>query len=232
MGLHKKFQKFTENPLLAILSPESVEALKKKILPLFIYELEQGGSGFLRLDYELATSDSERIAVDHVAKAVDTATSQTTSTMSNNMRASLNALKLLRRKVRFLIDIVKNSPEVQKNHVFMRRLQQIVAQLPIADRAAFEANAFPDYADVAAVNLLASVLKASELLNGLADDFKVYYQGDMRRGHMDGVNFDPSDVMFLGDEDGVNSISQMVRSQNPHERQPKGSSGLFNRIFK
>lgn len=174
MGLHKKFQKFTENPLLAILSPESVEALKKKILPLFIYELEQGGSGFLRLDYELATSDSERIAVDHVAKAVDTATSQTTSTMSNNMRASLNALKLLRRKVRFLIDIVKNSPEVQKNHVFMRRLQQIVAQLPIADRAAFEANAFPDYADVAAVNLLASVLKASELLNGLADDFKVY----------------------------------------------------------
>lgn len=97
---------------MVILSPESVEALKKKILPLFIYELEQGGSGFLRLDYELATSDSERIAVDHVAKAVDTATSQTTSTMSNNMRASLNALKLLRRKVRFLIDIVKNSPEV------------------------------------------------------------------------------------------------------------------------
>jgi hypothetical protein len=54
----------------------------------------------------------------------------------------------------------------------------------------------------------------------------------MRRGQMDGVNFDPSDVMFLGDEDGVNSISQMVRSQNPHERQPKGGSGLFNRIFK
>ena len=85
---------------------------------------------------------------------------------------------------------------------------------------------------MAAVNLLASVLKASELLNGLADDFKIYNQGDMRRGHMDGVNFDPSDVMFLGDEDGVNSISQMVRSQNPHERQPKGGSGLFNRIFK
>ena len=38
--LHKKFQKFTENPLLAILSPESAEATKKKILPLFLYELE------------------------------------------------------------------------------------------------------------------------------------------------------------------------------------------------
>ena len=46
---------------------------------------------------------------------------------------------------------------------------------------------------------------------------------------MDGVNFDPSDIMFLGDENGV---SQMVRSQNPNERQPKGGSGLFNRIFK
>jgi hypothetical protein len=85
--------------------------------------LEQGGSGFLRLDFELATSDSERIAVDHVAKALDPSTTATTSTMSQNMRASLNALKLLRRKVRFLIDIVRNTPEVQGNHGFMRRLQ-------------------------------------------------------------------------------------------------------------
>ena len=56
---------------MAILSQESLEAKKKKILPLFLYEMEQGGSGFLRLDYELATSDSERIAVDHVSKALD-----------------------------------------------------------------------------------------------------------------------------------------------------------------
>jgi COP9 signalosome complex subunit 6 len=80
LALHKKFMKFTENPLLAILSPESAEATKKKILPLFLYELESGGqSGFLRLDYSLATSDSERIAVDNVSKSQDSSALTSTS---------------------------------------------------------------------------------------------------------------------------------------------------------
>jgi hypothetical protein len=72
--------------------------------------MESGHGDFIRLDYSLATSDSERIAVDHVAKALDSSTAATTSQLSQTMRASLNALKLLRRKIKFLIDIVKNSP--------------------------------------------------------------------------------------------------------------------------
>ena len=93
----------------------------------------------------------------------------------------------------------------------MRRLQQIIAQLPIADRAAFEANAFPDYADVAAVNLLSTVLKSAELLNGLADDFKLYSQGSMR--YMDhSMGYDPSELMFMGDDDGS---GMMMRGHHP-----------------
>ena len=100
-----------------------------------------------------------------------------------------------------------------------------MAQLPIAERAAFEANAFSDYADVAVVNLLASVLKASELLNGLAEDFKLFNQGNMK--FMEGAGYDPTD-MFLGDDEG-NMF--MGRSHHP-DRQPKGGAGLFNKLFK
>jgi hypothetical protein len=58
---------------------------------------------------------------------------------------------------------------------------------------------------VAAVNLLATVLKASELLNGLADDFKIYNQGNNRL--MESAGFpDPTDVMYFGDEEGVNNM--------------------------
>jgi hypothetical protein len=49
---------------------------------------------------------------------------------------------------------------------------------------------------------------------------------------MDSVNYDPSDLMFLGDEDGVNNMQQFMRSQNPHERHPKGAGAFFNRMFK
>ena len=65
-----------------MLNPESAEAAQKKALPLFIYEVEQGQSKFVRVDYQLATSDSERIAVDNVAKAVDSSTLSTTSQLS------------------------------------------------------------------------------------------------------------------------------------------------------
>ena len=68
---------------MAIMNPESVEANKKKTLPLFLYELEAiGAQNFLRLDYSLATSDSERIAVDHVAKAIDSASLARSSQLS------------------------------------------------------------------------------------------------------------------------------------------------------
>jgi COP9 signalosome complex subunit 6 len=71
-NLHKQFQQFTESPLYAVLNPDSVEAKKKKILPLYIYEQEVATGGaplFVRVDYSLATEDSERIAVDNFAKA-------------------------------------------------------------------------------------------------------------------------------------------------------------------
>ena len=178
---------------------------------MFLYELEQGSqAGFLRLDYSLATSDSERIAVNDVTKSSDA--SLTTSQLSTNIGSSLNALKLLRRKIKFLVDIVRNSPEVRQNHVFMRKLQQVCAQLPISDRAAFEANAFPDYADVAAVNLLSTVVKASEILNSLAEDFKVFNYGS-NKGMMEGGEFDPSEMMYMqDDEEGMGmGMQQQMR---------------------
>lgn len=56
----------------------------------------------------------------------------------------------------------------------MRKLNQIVTQLPITTRDSFNDNAFNEYSDIAAVNLLASVTKGFELLNELLDNFKLY----------------------------------------------------------
>lgn len=112
--VHKKMQRFTENPLYIIMNTESKEAQDKGKLPYFLYELNnQTHTDFIKLDYALATSDSERIAVDHVVKALDP--NAKSSVLSQNLQSSLNALKLLRRRVKFLIDIAKNSEEVRKD---------------------------------------------------------------------------------------------------------------------
>lgn len=174
--LQKTVQQFSENPLYLIMNPSSQEAMEKKTLPYFLYEYEQQRQRFIRLDYNLATSDSERISVDHVAKAIDP--NAKTSVLSQNMLSTINAVKILRRKIAFLIDIVTHSPEVRSNHDFMRKLNQIVNQLPITTRDSFNEHIFSDYSDIAAVNLLTSVTKGFELLNDLLETYKGYQGRD------------------------------------------------------
>ena len=120
LGIHQSMQQFTENPLFLMLNPESKEANEKKILPFFLYELDGTHTSLVRLDFTLATSDSERIAVDHMAKAIDPQAK--VSVLSQNMLTSINAVKILRRKIKFLVEIVRNSQEVRENHDFMRKL--------------------------------------------------------------------------------------------------------------
>ena len=73
----------------------------------------------------MAQSDDERIAVDNVAKAIDP--NAKTSTTSINLVSTVNAVKLLRRKIKFLVDIFEKSDEVKNNPEFSRRLNQIVS---------------------------------------------------------------------------------------------------------
>jgi len=65
------------------------------------------------LDYTLASEDSEQIAVDGVAHAIDP--DAKVSSLTQSMSASINAVKLLRSKLNFLIRVVKESPEVRAN---------------------------------------------------------------------------------------------------------------------
>lgn len=48
------------------------------------------------------------------------------SRSGRDLKAPLQALKLLREKLGFIIAAVENSAELRQNHDFMRRLNQIV----------------------------------------------------------------------------------------------------------
>ena len=61
--------------------------------------------------------------MDNVAKAIDPTAK--VSSVSTNLVSTLNAIKILRRKILFLVDIFENSKEVQSNPEYTRRLNQI-----------------------------------------------------------------------------------------------------------
>ena len=132
MDLHSKIiSQFCESPLMLWMNPGSKAAAEKKKIPIFVYELNKTTKQFVALDYNLAASDSEQIAVDGIAKAVDP--DSKTSGLHQGMQSSFNAIGLLRQKLNFLIEVVSSAPEVRANHDFMRRLNQIVNQVPIAN---------------------------------------------------------------------------------------------------
>jgi hypothetical protein len=104
----------------------------------------------------------------------------------------------------------------------MRRLQQICAQLPIADRTDFESHAFMEYSDVSAVNMLGTVLKASEMINTLAEDFKLFTQSmGAGGGYMHGEGGMPNEDTEM--------MEQFMQSQGKHKK--GGIAGIIHKIF-
>ena len=99
---------------------ESEFAANKKKVPIFLYETNQNANRFEQLEFQLAQSEDERIAVDHVTKAVDPHAKK--SSVSTTLGSSVNAIKLLRSKILFLIDIFEKSSQVRQNPAYTRRL--------------------------------------------------------------------------------------------------------------
>ena len=89
-------------------------------MPIFLYVTNQVSKCFESVDFELAKSEDERIAVDELAKTVEGGA--TRSIASTNLISNMNAIKLLRKKILFLIDVFTQAPEVKNNSNFCRRL--------------------------------------------------------------------------------------------------------------
>ena len=79
-----------DNPIYLIFNEQSEEAKKRKSIPIYIYDYNQVGKAYETVDYKLAQSEDERIAIDSVAKAIDP--NAKTSALSSNMVSSVNAI--------------------------------------------------------------------------------------------------------------------------------------------
>lgn len=123
LKLQTVIQEASENPIYLIFNEKSAEAKKRGAIPIFMYETNQVSKQFETVDYTLAQSEDERIAIDTVAKAIDP--NAKISALSTNMISSVNSIGLLRKKIKFLIAIFRNEKKVSENPAFSRRLNQI-----------------------------------------------------------------------------------------------------------
>ena len=173
--------KLCDNPIMMIMNPSSQAAMDAKKVPFFLYQKapvshdgQPSAIPFVQLDFSPASEASEQIAVSDVHIAVDK--DAKTSELTQKMAGPINAVKILRSKLNFLIAAVKNSPQLRQNKGFMRRLNQIVSSTPITTTETYDSQFFGEYSDATALNMLTSVTQSCQQLQALVDDFKVLDQ--------------------------------------------------------
>lgn len=128
-SLNKQFEVFGENPLflkmnVSLARRKKLEKLghSKKDMPITVYEKNQERE-LVKCEYTIEPQETERIALDDAKK--DISSTKDKSQLSVNLVTTLNSIKLLRKSVMSLINIIKNVPELRQNHEIMRHIASI-----------------------------------------------------------------------------------------------------------
>lgn len=166
-GLNKQFEVFRENPLFLKMNvsmerraEEEKKGHSKKDMSLSIFERNEA-KAFIKCDYKIEPTETERIALDDAKKDISSAKDK--SQLSVNLTTTLNSIKLLRKTVVSLIQMIQNMPEIKKNHEIMRQITSICNRLPlVSDRSEYSSEMFTEYSDILLINQLGVLNKVVE----------------------------------------------------------------------
>ena len=138
---------------------------KSRELPISIYYHD--GQSFLKGRFLVKPSESERISLDDANKDISSQTDK--SLVGVNLQATLNALQILKLKVKALVEIFKSNPKVKENPSFVRQLNSICERLPIIKDTEDYLNEFNENAilcQLSVLNQAVSSLKEFESHKG------------------------------------------------------------------
>jgi len=181
--VHKQILEVHESPLFLQMNPEGKTM---NDLPLSMYEsvidlveVEVGRQEtrmvFIKLTYELATEDSERIGLDHVAK-ISSANEDCQSKVSENLMVQHSAIKMLASRIDIILEYIQavKKEELPFNHDILREAKALAVRLPILEsQTRFTPEFYTQCNDVAMMTLLGSIHKSSNDLVSFVNKFNV-----------------------------------------------------------
>jgi len=178
------------NPFFLLLNERIDEGAKE--LPLSIYEgqVAMGGVGgaprhvFVRQAFAIATTESERIAIEHVAK--NTPVGGDESVLTPHLQNLQRSVSRLRSRTQQLLAYLRGVEQgsFPRDEALLRQVSAICRQLPALDPAAFKDSFVSEYVDSQLVTLLASITKGTKTLSEVTDKVQAGYvdSGSGRRG--------------------------------------------------
>jgi len=186
LEINEQFRDLIDSPLVLVLDPLKAVPTAKRI-PIDIYEAEirlvdnKPQSFFAKLAFKIETGESERIAVDHIARVRPSAEGD--SVLASHLEGMQNAIQMLSFRVkniqRFLDATIKG--EIPKDHAILRQISALANMLPAIDSGEFQKEFVSEYNEVLLTTYLATVTKACQLADDLNSKFSVAFGDKARR---------------------------------------------------
>uniref|UniRef100_A0A061R7N5 COP9 signalosome complex subunit 6 n=1 Tax=Tetraselmis sp. GSL018 TaxID=582737 RepID=A0A061R7N5_9CHLO len=187
LSTHKMMMDINESPVFLLLNP--APSASSKDLPIALYESELhvvDGANTLKLscaNYNIETSEAERIAVDQVTKLVPSGGADGSAQVSAHLGSLHAALKMLVSRLRLLLSVLRKMKggEAVYDHAIVRQVVSLSRSLPAIEGKEFQEQFLTDYNDSLLVIYLASITKGTAVLNDLIDRFNLAFEKGTRR---------------------------------------------------
>jgi len=127
---------------------------------------------FIEAAYVVETGEAERIAVDHVARTLDTDAGSSSAQLGSHLLGLQSAAAMLAAGVRSLHEYVAAVADgrLPQNHALLRQIAALLRQLPAAsDPAAFESEFLVEVNDTLLLMSLTAATKGTAVVADVCD---------------------------------------------------------------
>mmetsp|Transcript_35672 Transcript_35672/g.65267 ORF Transcript_35672/g.65267 Transcript_35672/m.65267 type:complete len:301 (+) Transcript_35672:24-926(+) len=175
MAVHREMLKYNESPFFLLINPNPDPDAKDLPVQLYEsethYEEEVARMIFVACEFELETSQAERVTMEEVAKAGPTEGVSTLDLHVTSLESSLRSLAMRADQLIVYLKAVEDK-RVPSDQRLLRAAQGVCNQLPAMHKGELEAAFVEDYADTLMVSYLATVTKATHAVGDLTEKFQ------------------------------------------------------------
>jgi COP9 signalosome complex subunit 6 len=183
--IHEQLETYNESPLYLLLNNEHKQS-KNGDIAVTVFESvvkivdSKPITSFSKLSYAIATTEIERIAVDHVAHSTSGVISQFAS-HAETLHQSIKMLHIRITVLKLYLEAVKAGKFPDPDQNLLREINAICHQLPAIESGEFNEAFFTEYNDALLLTYMAAMTKASSATNELLEKFNATQDRQFRK---------------------------------------------------
>jgi len=186
--IHEQMETYNESPLYLMLNNEQKPSSKQQDVALSMFDTvvkivdNKPVTSFQKLNHSIATTEIERIGVDHIVHD----TSGVVSQFAAHATTMHQSIKMLHTRISVLKNYVEavKAGKLPADQNILKDISAVCSQLPAIDSGEFKEALFTEYNDALLLTYLATITKASSSTNEMLEKFNATQDRQFRKRGM------------------------------------------------